>query len=52
MVQSGIELGLFRSLTEASEPLTVDQVTEQTGAERQTIGVHFPIPDQTNTRLT
>lgn len=57
VVQSGIELGLFRYLAEAREPLTVDQVTEQTGAERQTIGTmrdlpEILVPNQTNGRLT
>lgn len=56
MVQSGIELGLFKYLAEAREPLTVDQATEQTGAERQTIGTlrDLPgvlVPNQTNGRL-
>lgn len=44
-VQSGIELGLFRYLAEAREPLTVNQVTEQTGAERQTIGTLRNLPE-------
>ncbi|ROV87607.1 hypothetical protein VSDG_09608 [Cytospora chrysosperma] len=37
MVQSGIELGLFRYLTESEEPLTVGQIAEKTGAEFQLI---------------
>lgn len=44
VVQSGIELGIFRYLAEACEPLTVEQVTEQTGAERQTIGTLSDLP--------
>lgn len=38
MVQAGVELGLFKHLSDSSEGLTVDQISEKTGAERQLIG--------------
>lgn len=39
MVQTGVELGLFKHLSDATEGLTVDQISDKTGAERQLIGM-------------
>lgn len=38
MVQTGVELGLFKHLSGSPEGLTVDQISDKTGAERQLIG--------------
>lgn len=39
MVQIGVELGLFKHLSDSTEGLTVDQISDKTGAERQLIGM-------------
>lgn len=39
MVQTGVELGLFKHLSDSTEGLTVDQISDKTGAERQLIGM-------------
>ena len=38
MVQTGIELGLFKQLSSSPKPMTVDQISGKSGAERQLIG--------------
>ncbi|KAG6355036.1 hypothetical protein INS49_004117 [Diaporthe citri] len=37
MVQTGVELGLFKHLSDSPEGLTVEQISDKTGAERQLI---------------
>jgi hypothetical protein len=39
MVQTGVELGLFKHLSDSPGGLTVEQISDKTGAERQLIGM-------------
>lgn len=43
MVQTGVEMGLFKHLSDSPEGLTVDQISDKTGAELQLIGT-LPCP--------
>lgn len=39
MVQTGVELGLFKHLSDSPDGLTVEHISGKTGAERQLIGM-------------